>query len=187
MTAKKKPIRENVHMGVASMPVGVRGRVHSDGVQTRRTTFIDEPGCAPTCAAGVCIPGDQLGFPVPGIAGSGKVILAGLTIMRSTAAPVLLASSVVHTLPAQGMPLGAGLRPTRERLLVASQDLRDPNFARTVVLLVEYDDAGAMGVVVNRTTSRSLKDLQPEVKTDRTDTIYLGGPVLLSSLLVLRR
>jgi putative AlgH/UPF0301 family transcriptional regulator len=107
--------------------------------------------------------------------------------MRSTAAPVLLASSVVHTLPAQGMPLGAGLRPTRERLLVASQDLRDPNFARTVVLLVEYDDAGAMGVVVNRTTSRSLKDLQPEVKTDRTDTIYLGGPVLLSSLLVLRR
>jgi putative transcriptional regulator len=108
-----------------------------------------------------------------------------MTILRSMALLLPLTLSVVCASAAPRTPSGSEVRPARGRLLVASRRLGDPNFARTVVLLVEYDDTGAMGVVVNRPTSRSLQDLRAEVKTRRTDTIYLGGPVLLSSMLVL--
>src|SRR5215467_14345727 len=42
--------------------------------------------------------------------------------------------------------LGAG------KLLVASRDMGDPNFAKTVILLIHYDDEGVVGLVLNRRT-----------------------------------
>ena len=74
------------------------------------------------------------------------------------------------------------------RFLVASRDLGDPNFAQAVVLLVQYsDEHGAMGLIVNRQTdvplSRVFKDLK-EAK-DRSDPIYIGGPVELNSVMAL--
>jgi putative transcriptional regulator len=74
------------------------------------------------------------------------------------------------------------------RLLVASRDLGDPNFAKTVILLVHYDqDQGSVGLVVNKRTdvplSRVFQDLD-EAK-GRTDPIYVGGPVDLNSVLAL--
>ena len=36
----------------------------------------------------------------------------------------------------------------RGKLLVASPALVDPNFARTVVLITEHNDEGAMGIVL---------------------------------------
>ncbi len=39
----------------------------------------------------------------------------------------------------------------RGQLLIASPALLDPNFLRTVVLIAEHDESGAMGVVLNRT------------------------------------
>lgn len=69
--------------------------------------------------------------------------------------------------------LGAG------KLLVASRDLADPHFAETVVLLVHYDTQGVVGLVLNRRTdvplSRVLEGLK--VAKDRSDPVYLGGPV----------
>jgi Uncharacterized ACR, COG1678 len=38
------------------------------------------------------------------------------------------------------------------KLLVASRDLADPNFAETVILLVHYDTEGAVGLMLNRRT-----------------------------------
>jgi putative transcriptional regulator len=38
----------------------------------------------------------------------------------------------------------------RGRLLVATPDLEDPNFFRTVVLVLEHHGEGALGVVLNR-------------------------------------
>jgi putative transcriptional regulator len=95
----------------------------------------------------------------------------------------LLAVPVDHACGASGDPM----RPARGRLLVASRDLVEPNFAQAVVLILEYDAAGAMGVVINRPTRRRLDDLGPRVQTERRDAIYLGGPVLVSSLLVVLR
>lgn len=74
------------------------------------------------------------------------------------------------------------------RLLVASRDLGDPNFAKTVILLVHYkDDQGAVGLVINKRTdvpiSRVFHDLK-EAGT-RNDPVYIGGPVELNSVLAL--
>lgn len=79
-------------------------------------------------------------------------------------------------LPAQsrdGKNLGVG------KLLVASRDLGDPNFAETVVLLIHYHAEGAAGLILNRRThvpvSRVLGGI--EAAKDRSDPVYLGGPV----------
>ena len=65
------------------------------------------------------------------------------------------------------------------KLLVASRNLGDPNFAETVVLLVHYDAQGVVGLILNRRTdiplSRVLEDLK--AAKDRSDPVYLGGPV----------
>lgn len=65
------------------------------------------------------------------------------------------------------------------KLLVASRELGDPNFARTVILIVHYDDQGVVGLVLNRRThvplSRALEGLKGT--KDRSDPAYLGGPV----------
>ena len=39
---------------------------------------------------------------------------------------------------------------TKARLLVAGPGLLDPNFRRTVVLILEHNDDGALGLVLNR-------------------------------------
>jgi len=77
--------------------------------------------------------------------------------------------------------LGAG------KLLVASPGLADPNFAKTVILLVHCDDQGVVGLILNRRTdvalSRVLEGLQGA--KDRSDPAYLGGPVEVSAVLAL--
>ena len=103
---------------------------------------------------------------------------------RMRAGAVLLLFTAL--LPAQSTrpkDLAAG------KLLVASRDLGDPNFAQTVVLLVHYDEDGVVGVVVNRRTkvpiSRALEDLKGA--KGRSDLIYSGGPVGPSDVLALVR
>jgi len=65
------------------------------------------------------------------------------------------------------------------KLLVASRNLGDPNFAKTVVLLVHYDEDGVLGLVLNRRTHLPLSQVLAELEAakDRSDPIYLGGPV----------
>jgi putative transcriptional regulator len=69
--------------------------------------------------------------------------------------------------------------PEKGRFLVARENLADPNFFRTVVLMLDYNEKGAMGVIVNRPTSVVLSDVLPKVVEleGRTDKVYLGGPV----------
>ncbi len=74
------------------------------------------------------------------------------------------------------------------RLLVASRDLGDPNFSKTVILLVHYNqDQGAVGLVVNKRTdvpiSRVFHDLKEA--SGRNDPVFIGGPVELNSVLAL--
>ena len=64
--------------------------------------------------------------------------------------------------------------------LVASRYLRDPNFARSVVLMIHHDREGAMGVVINKPTDKSIREVWEIIGNDpcdRDDVIYLGGPV----------
>ena len=66
-------------------------------------------------------------------------------------------------------------------LLVASPQLHDPNFSRTVVLLCRHESDGAMGVVINRSTDvrveTVLEELDMELAVDVTKTVMWGGPV----------
>lgn len=69
------------------------------------------------------------------------------------------------------------------KLLVAGRGLDDPNFARTVVLLVHYDEKGVLGLVLNRRTDLPLsRVLDLQAAKDRADRVYVGGPVELSSV-----
>jgi putative transcriptional regulator len=65
------------------------------------------------------------------------------------------------------------------KMLVASRHLGDPNFAETVILLVQYDEGGVVGLVLNHRTkvplSRALDGNQ--AAKDLSDPLYLGGPV----------
>lgn len=81
-------------------------------------------------------------------------------------------------------------RPARGVLLVAAESLRDPNFARSVVLLVDYaDDGPALGLVVNRPARLPLAALVPELDAGAGDApdVYLGGPVGLGRVTLLIR
>jgi putative AlgH/UPF0301 family transcriptional regulator len=72
------------------------------------------------------------------------------------------------------------------KLLVSSRSLGDPNFAETVVLLVHYDEKGVVGLVLNRRTNLPIsRVLDLKAAKDRTDPVYLGGPVELSSVFAL--
>jgi len=75
------------------------------------------------------------------------------------------------------------------RLLVATPDLADPNFARTVVLILQHDDDGALGVVVNRATPVPVGDVLPTWQTLTTSpqVLFQGGPVARDSALGLAR
>jgi putative transcriptional regulator len=66
------------------------------------------------------------------------------------------------------------------QLLVASPQLGDPNFARTLVLLIQHSEEGALGVVVNRPLSKTIQELWREVGSapcHSRQPVYLGGPV----------
>lgn len=63
--------------------------------------------------------------------------------------------------------------------LVASRDLTDPHFSHTVVYLVTHNDAGSLGLIVNRPSEILLADAVSGVERDTGDIhpIYYGGPV----------
>ena len=72
------------------------------------------------------------------------------------------------------------------KVLVAARGLGDPNFAGTVILLVHFDGKGAIGLILNRRTDVPLsRVLDLKVVKDRSDLVYLGGPVDRAAVLAL--
>jgi len=73
-------------------------------------------------------------------------------------------------------------------LLVSMPQMADPNFARTVVLLCDYTEEGAFGLVVNRQMSEpawQLVQTEPPVRVDPDLRLWMGGPVDLQRTWVL--
>ncbi len=75
------------------------------------------------------------------------------------------------------------------QLLIAGPRLVDPNFFRTVVLVVEHNDEGAFGLVLNRPSETSVGEAVPELETliDPEDPLFIGGPVQPSTVITLAR
>jgi putative transcriptional regulator len=66
--------------------------------------------------------------------------------------------------------------PGMGRLLISEPFMMDPNFKRSVILLTEYSDSGAMGFVLNHQSEYVLCDLIPELPYAEIP-VYIGGPV----------
>ena len=75
------------------------------------------------------------------------------------------------------------------KLLVASRSLGDPHFMKTVVLLVQYDAGGVVGLILNRRTDLPISEVLEGVKgaKSRSDLVYAGGPVDPQVILGLRK
>ena len=69
--------------------------------------------------------------------------------------------------------------PLPGQLLVATPQLLDPNFHRTVVLMLEHNELGSLGVVINRPTEVPVLDALPgwEDVAVEPAVLFAGGPV----------
>ena len=75
----------------------------------------------------------------------------------------------------------------RGQLLIASPALRDPNFHRTVVLVAEHGEEGAMGLVLNRPSEAVAGEAIPALGelVEADSVVYFGGPVEQQAVIVL--
>jgi putative transcriptional regulator len=71
--------------------------------------------------------------------------------------------------------------------LISEFDLMDPNFYRSVILMIAHDDEGAFGLVVNRPSQVTLGEVIEGVEDTPAASIpvYVGGPVQQNALFVL--
>lgn len=82
----------------------------------------------------------------------------------------------------------------KHHLLIAMPHMADPNFAQTVTYLVEHNEQGAMGLVINRPNGLNLADVLEQLRPDETPPalcqslpIFAGGPVQTDRGFVLHR
>jgi putative transcriptional regulator len=117
--------------------------------------------------------------------------------MRAVWGRLFVSGILAFVLGLAGRSAPNGTRPVRSRspaplsrgqILVARESLADPNFAESVILLVQYDPAhGTLGLLLNRRTEISLSRLFPKVKHAPADPVYLGGPVAFTAVQALLR
>jgi putative transcriptional regulator len=85
---------------------------------------------------------------------------------------------------------GNGAAPfTVGKLLIAEPMLGDPNFERSVVLMIEHNDDGALGVVLNKPTHLEVAAVLDEWAGLAADppVLYVGGPVEQNGVIALGR
>lgn len=79
------------------------------------------------------------------------------------------------------MPLRAGV------FLVATPSLMDPNFIHSVILLINYGEKGAIGLIINRPAFLLLQEVLPDNENIGGSSLplYIGGPVSQDTLFIL--
>ena len=77
----------------------------------------------------------------------------------------------------------------RGRLLVATPPLVDPNFDRTVILVLEHGDDGSLGLVLNRPSTTELDTVLPDWNdlASVPARVFFGGPVSPEAVIALAR
>jgi len=75
----------------------------------------------------------------------------------------------------------------KAHLLVASPGLYDPNFRKTVVLVAEHNEEGALGLVLNHPAEVTVHETVPPLAevTQPEDLLFIGGPVQPTDVVIL--
>lgn len=89
------------------------------------------------------------------------------------------------------MPAGAAAAESVASgiFLVATDEILDPNFRETVVLVTQPPHGGPFGVIINRPLNHRLSEVFPDYETlkSRNDVVYFGGPVARQAVVFLVR
>jgi putative transcriptional regulator len=101
------------------------------------------------------------------------------TLLLSVAGAPAVGQLAATDLAGEGFPLAGREQLAPGRFLVAKREMLDPNFAESVVLLIDHGPDGALGIVVNRPSELRLSAISSEIEgfRGRRDPIYVGGPV----------
>ncbi|MBT6272710.1 MAG: YqgE/AlgH family protein [Chromatiales bacterium] len=115
---------------------------------------------------------------------SRRLTYSGRVISDCLLAPLLIVVVSLFTAAEAQSPL---FEPRRGMLLVASPDLDDGNFSRTVVLLLKAGDDGALGLVLNRPASVRLGEAFARLDESAVgdQRMFVGGPVQRRNVSVL--
>ena len=68
------------------------------------------------------------------------------------------------------------LKPAKGRLLISEPFLNEPYFKRSVIILVEHNDEGSMGFILNKPIEVNIKGSIPDF-SEYKGSLFLGGPV----------
>ena len=106
-----------------------------------------------------------------------------------------VAVSIIHlaiivaggTLPADAAE--TQVSPAAGTFLVATRNLRGTGFAESIILIIQHDRDGTMGLIINQPTDANAADLLPDIaELDQYDNkLYIGGPVAAWGILMLVR
>ncbi|MBF0288252.1 MAG: YqgE/AlgH family protein [SAR324 cluster bacterium] len=119
-----------------------------------------------------------------GIQGAFLVLLWNHVAVGVLAAPYNQSAVVLAVFSKKGH---SSSELAKGKFLIAREQLNDPNFSRSVVLLIEYDAHSTVGLVINRPTDVQLAKLWPTIKgvQQHQDPLFLGGPVARGQILLL--
>jgi putative transcriptional regulator len=79
------------------------------------------------------------------------------------------------------------MQPAAGSLLISSATLVDPNFARCVLLIIESNDEGSLGVILNHPSETPVGDVLDQWRdvVNPPAVLFRGGPVELDAALAI--
>jgi len=103
---------------------------------------------------------------------------------RASPSSVRRAAVLLLVLGAVAPAFGQQVQPANGLFLVAKPAMPDPNFARTVVLVTQAEDASTVGVIINRPTELKLSQILPrDFRTGNyREPVFFGGPVMRQAI-----
>src|SRR5262245_37149363 len=127
--------------------------------------------------------------------GSGSVVRRTpyYMAMRAATGFALGALLLAWTVPGVGQSAQLMPGPVKElatgKILIAQRDLPDPNFTRTVVLIVGLNKEGTVGLILNRRSEVTLDSVFQKMKRPEgvAPVFFLGGPVQIDGVIGLLR
>ena len=77
--------------------------------------------------------------------------------------------------------------PSKGMLLVATDEMRDPRFSETIILLLHHEPEGVLGVAINRPTWVIPSTVFPDMSfmENYSENIFVGGPMARTNVLAL--